>query len=119
MPSRISTRDLSRLGNLSLVERVSQSIAVLDAILSPEWDYRFFSFNSEWDPANRERMASMKDGSGDEYFAVFSPLGGILKGFAHECPMSPWAAKEREFGLVCSTRYRPHLQLSSLNLLSR
>lgn len=95
MPSPISTRDLSRLGNLSLVERVSQSIAVLDAILSPEWDYRFFSFNTAWDPVNRERMASMRDGSGDQYFAVFSPVGGILKGFAHECPMSPWAAKEK------------------------
>jgi hypothetical protein len=27
---------------------------VLDAILSPEWEYRFFSFNAEWDSAKRE-----------------------------------------------------------------
>ena len=84
--SPISTRDLSRLGGLSIIERVSQSIAVLDAILSPEWDYRFFSFNAAWDPANRERMASMRDGSGDEYFAVFSLVSGILKGLHTNAP---------------------------------
>jgi len=50
----ISTRDLSGLGSLGTVERVAQSIAVLDAILSPEWEYRFFSFNAEWDSAKRE-----------------------------------------------------------------
>jgi hypothetical protein len=38
-------------------------------------------------------MASMRNGSGDEYFLVFSPQGAILKGFDHESPMSPW---ERE-----------------------
>src|SRR5262245_26616422 len=63
MDSSISTRNLSLLGSLSHVERVSQSIAVLDAILSPEWEYRFFSFNAAWDLANHERMASMRDGS--------------------------------------------------------
>ena len=70
----ISTRDLSGLGSLGTVERVAQSIAVLDAILSPEWEYRFFSFNAAWDSTKRERMASMRDGSGDDYFAVFSPV---------------------------------------------
>jgi hypothetical protein len=95
MASPIPTRDLSGLGNLSVVERVAQSIAVMDAIFSAEWEYRLFSFNAAWDPANGERMASMRDGSGDEYFAVFSPVGGILKGFAHESPMSPWAAEKK------------------------
>jgi hypothetical protein len=92
----ISTRDLSNLGNLAVIERVSQSIALLDAILSPEWEYRFFSFNAAWDNSSNERMASMRDGSGDAYFSVFSPAGGILKGFAHECLMSPWASGEKK-----------------------
>jgi hypothetical protein len=96
MAFSISTRDLSGLGSLAAVERVARSIAVLDAILSPEWDYRFFSFNADWDSSKKERMASMRDGSGDEYFAVFSPAGAILKGFAHDCPMSPWAAPENK-----------------------
>lgn len=36
-------------------------------------------------------MASMRDGSGDEYFILFNSAGAILKGFAHESPMSPYA----------------------------
>jgi hypothetical protein len=94
MAFKISTRDLSGLGSLATLERLARSIAAIDAILSPEWDYRFFSFNAAWDSANRERMASMRDGSGDGYFAVFSSVGGILKGFAHESPMSPWVSSE-------------------------
>ena len=65
---------------------------MLDAILSPQWDYRYFSFNAVWDTSKSERMASMRSGSGDEYFLVFSPNGAILKGFDHDAPMSPWAS---------------------------
>jgi hypothetical protein len=86
----ISTRDLSMLPSIDRLEKISQSIAMLDAIISPEWDYRYFSFNPKWDSTKNERMASMRNGSGDGYFLVFSPLGAILKGFDHEAPMSPW-----------------------------
>ena len=36
-------------------------------------------------------MASMRDGSGDGYFILFNSAGAIMKGFAHESPMSPWS----------------------------
>ena len=36
-------------------------------------------------------MASMRNGCGDEYFILFNPVGAILKGFAHESAMSPYA----------------------------
>ena len=87
----ISTRDLSKLPSIDDLERLTQSIAMLDAILSPEWESRYFSFNAVWDKSVNERMASMRNGSGDEYYLVFSPHGAILKGFDHEAPMSPWA----------------------------
>jgi hypothetical protein len=86
----ISTRDLSQLSSIDDLERLTQSIAMLDAIVSPNWEYRYFSFNAAWDASRKERMASMRDGSGDEYFMVISPKGAILKGFDHEAPMSPW-----------------------------
>ena len=38
-------------------------------------------------------MASMRNGSGDEYFILFNPYGAIIKGFAHESLMSPYATK--------------------------
>ena len=37
----------------------------------------------------------MRDGCGDEYFAVFSPIGCIIKGFAHESKMSPCATDKK------------------------
>ena len=87
----ISTKDLSGLPSIESLERLTQSLAILDAVISPEWDYRYFSFNAKWDVVKGERMASMRDGSGDEYFLLFTPDGAVLKGFDHESPMSPWA----------------------------
>ena len=86
----ISTRDLSQLPSIDRLEKLAQSIAMLDAIVSPDWEYRYFSFNAAWDTSLKERMASMRNGSGNEYFLIFSPHGAILKGFDHEAPMSPW-----------------------------
>ena len=36
-------------------------------------------------------MASMRNGSGEEYFILFNSQGALIKGFSHESPMSPWA----------------------------
>ena len=55
---------------------------MLDAILCPEWQYRYYSFNANW--ADGEEMASMRDGCGDGYFILFTEAGAIMKGFAHE-----------------------------------
>lgn len=55
---------------------------MLDAILCPDWEYRYHSFNTKW--AEGEKMASMRDGGGDHYFILFSKAGAIIKGFAHE-----------------------------------
>ncbi len=62
---------------------------MLDAILSADWEFRYYSFNSKWDTG--KMMASMRDGSGDDYFILFYSHGVIIKGFAHESPMSPFA----------------------------
>jgi hypothetical protein len=61
---------------------------MLDAILQPEWEYRYYSFNAAW--ADGEQMGSMRDGSGDDFFALFNEAGCFLKGFAHEAAMSPY-----------------------------
>jgi hypothetical protein len=84
----ISTRDLSRLPDIETLRRLMQSLAVLDAILMPEWQYRLFSFNSRW--SKGEQMGSMRDGQGDDLFAHFTKAGCFLKGFAHESPMTPY-----------------------------
>ncbi len=89
----ISTRDLSGLPDIDTLRRRMQSMAVLDAILSPDWQFRYFSFNSKW--SKGEQMGSMRDGCGDDLFAHFTKAGCFLKGFAHESPMSPYRVQPK------------------------
>ncbi|MCG5217757.1 hypothetical protein [Streptosporangium sp. KLBMP 9127] len=63
-------------------------MAVLEAVLSPEWESRHHSFTADWSPT--EEMASMRNGSGDEYSIVFSAAGAYVRGFDHEAVMSPY-----------------------------
>jgi hypothetical protein len=44
-------------------------------------------FDAAW--ADGEQMASMRNGSGDEYSIVFTPGGVFIRGLDHESPMSP------------------------------
>ncbi|GAQ74274.1 hypothetical protein T45_06046 [Streptomyces turgidiscabies] len=64
-------------------------MAMLEAILSPEWVDRHYSFDAHWSAG--EEVASMRDGSGDEFSVVFSAVGAYIRGFAHESHMSPYA----------------------------
>jgi hypothetical protein len=85
----ISTRDLSRLPNIASLKALMQSLAMLDAILADDWESRYYSFDARW--STTTAMASMRDGSGDELYALFMPWGAIIKGFAHESAMSPYS----------------------------
>jgi hypothetical protein len=90
----VALRTRQMLPEIDALRRLSQSLAMLDAIISPEWEYRYYSFNSKWGLG--EMMASMRNGSGDDYFLLFNTAGAILKGFAHESPMSPYANEEHK-----------------------
>ncbi len=101
--SRPSTRSLA-LPSPSILERLSQSLATADAILSPEWEGRYYSFDNNWDTAKTLRMGSMRNGCGDDYFILFSSAGVALKGFAHECPMAqPGNPPKGEIGYPAAT----------------
>jgi hypothetical protein len=82
------TNLVARLPEIETVRRWSQSLAMLDAILSPDWSYRYFSFNQRW--SVDEQMASMRNGLGDEYSIVFSADGAYARGFDHESEMNPF-----------------------------
>ena len=83
-----STHNLAALPDAGKLEKLCQSLAMLDAVLSPEWESRYYSFNSHW--AEETALASMRNGSGDDYFILFVPAGVVIKGFAHEATMSPY-----------------------------
>ncbi|MFD1730025.1 ATP-binding cassette domain-containing protein [Deinococcus malanensis] len=67
-----------------VVERRGRALAVLDAVLSPEWEERYFSFDQDWSAG--ARMASARNGSGDEAFMLFSQGECVFKQFLHEVP---------------------------------
>jgi hypothetical protein len=72
-----------------LIQR-TKALATLDLIMSPEWDYRYYSFNASW--SRSEQMASMRNGSGDEWWLVFHAEGwAALKGLGHES--EAWSAQ--------------------------
>jgi hypothetical protein len=88
----ISTRNLDALPDIPALRRLARSLAMLDAILSPEWEFRYHSFDSHW--GEGELMASMRNGQGDDWFALFTHAGVVVIGLDHEAPMfrlgDPW-----------------------------
>lgn len=81
-PSILMFENLPSIQNL---KQISRSLAMLDAILEPEWEYRYFSFNQHW--ATGEQLGSMRDGEGSWYFILFNSNGVFLKGFEKDCPL--------------------------------
>ncbi|MFJ4515648.1 hypothetical protein [Streptomyces sp. NPDC088816] len=86
----MTVRDVARLlPEIAVLREHCRSLAMLEAVLSPEWEDRCYSFDDHW--SEKESMASMRNGSGDEYSIVFSSAGAYVRGFDHESPMSPYA----------------------------
>jgi hypothetical protein len=80
------------LPDIPAFRKLTRALAMLDAIMSPGWEFRYYSFDSRW--ADRQMMASMRNGSGDHWSALLTPAGIALHGLAHEAPNyrqdSPW-----------------------------
>lgn len=75
-------RSLVHFPNIDTLKRRMQSLAILDALLCPEWEFRYFSYNNNWTII--ETMGSIRNGSGDDVFALFSDAGCFIKEFHHE-----------------------------------
>lgn len=74
------------LPDIATLRRRSQALAMLDAIVCPDWEYRYYSFNASWGDA--ESMGSMRNGSGDAWFILFGVFGAAIKGLAHEASIA-------------------------------
>ena len=76
---QLNPKSLPSIANL---RRRSQALAMLDAIVCPDWEGRYYSYNADW--SEGEEMGSMRNGSGDDWFIHFGAFGAALKGLAHE-----------------------------------
>jgi hypothetical protein len=61
--SLISTRNLTPLPNAAGLRDLLRSMAMLDAILCPDWDGRYYSFDSRW--AKGEQIDAIRLPFGD------------------------------------------------------
>jgi hypothetical protein len=87
----ISTKNLDKIIEIEKLKKLCQSIAVLDAIISPDWEFRYYSFNKNW--SDHEMMASMRNGEGSELHILFNEFGACINGFDNNSIMSPWINK--------------------------
>lgn len=79
---------IARLPAPEIVRARSKAMAMLDAVLSPEWKFRYYSYDRLWAPS--EELASMKDGSGNDYVIVFAEPGVYAQATCHESPISAY-----------------------------
>lgn len=62
LEERRSVHDVvGQLPEIAVLREHSRSLAVLEALLSPEWENRYHSFDNHW--SETESMASMRNGS--------------------------------------------------------
>jgi hypothetical protein len=78
----ISTKNPNLLPNIYSLQDICKAISVLDAIICPEWEFRYYSYNAKWDVG--EHCFQMRNGSGDEMHILFLENGCVINGFAHE-----------------------------------
>jgi hypothetical protein len=80
--------DPRTLGNRAM------ALAMLDAIICPEFEYRYFNFDAAW--GDDEQMGSMHNGEGDHWFLHLGDAGAAIKGFVHELPRGEMRAMARQ-----------------------
>ena len=86
--------DTNSLPNIANLRRRSQALAMLDAVVCPDWESRYYSFKARW--SENESVGSMRNGCGDDWFIQFSPVGVAIKGLAHETLIAADDAFARE-----------------------
>jgi hypothetical protein len=75
----LSTQNYADLPDKDTLQRIAKAVAALDAIVSPEWEYRYYSYNPEW--GEGEEAFEMNDGEGDQMLVLFRPDGCVINGY--------------------------------------
>lgn len=76
----ISSTNLRLLPDSKDLKAYCKSMAVLDAILSQDWIYRYYSYNSDW--STDEEFFEMRNGEGGQLLILFRKEGTVINGFS-------------------------------------
>jgi hypothetical protein len=93
---KISTKNLENLPEIETLKKLCKSISTLEAIISREWESRYYSYQNNWDENLGEECMEMRNGSGDYFYIMFSKYGAIINGYDHESEMCNWEEIEIE-----------------------
>jgi hypothetical protein len=99
--------DPNLLPGIHALKQRAKALAMVEAIVSPEWEYRYYSYNSKW--SADEEMASMRNGEGDDWFLLFAPFGVGIKGLDHETQLAGDAALLAEARTQLPHSFKPFL----------
>ena len=83
-----STEQLHLLPMGLELQQLCKSISALEAIISPEWGSRYFSYQKDWNET--EEVCEFRNGDGDQMLILFGRSGIVVNGFAHESRMNGW-----------------------------
>jgi hypothetical protein len=86
---KLSTQNLNLIVNLLELKQICKSISALESIISPEWEYRYYSYQNDW--SETEECCEMRNGQGDQMLIIFRVDGTVINRFAHESEMNGWA----------------------------
>jgi hypothetical protein len=77
----LSTKTLSQLPDQKTMQKICKSVAVLDAIMCQEWEFRYFSYQSDW--ADCEEFCEIRNSSGDHTLILFREDGCVINGYSN------------------------------------
>jgi hypothetical protein len=78
--------DPKLLPDVPAIQQRARGLAMLEAIVCPEWEGRYYSYNCKWGVG--EEMASMRNGQGDEWFLLIGTFGAGIKGLGHQSQLA-------------------------------
>lgn len=76
--------DPQSLPHPRLLAQRAMALALLDAIICPEVQYRYFTYDPAF--AAGQHVAAMRNGEGDHWYLHLSGAGAIIKGHVHDLP---------------------------------
>lgn len=79
---KLNTTNRANLPSPTKLRELCKSLALLDAILCPEWEYRYYAYNCKW--SDDEEFFQMRDGEGNDMLILLRKDGVVINGFEHE-----------------------------------
>ncbi|UYZ65161.1 hypothetical protein [Hymenobacter weizhouensis] len=80
----LSTAAYTALPDKAALQQLCKALATLDAVIYPDLEYRYYSYDAHWAPG--EEFFEMNDGEGDQLLALFRAEGCVLNGYADGLP---------------------------------